>query len=232
MPCEKYQAALIELAAADAETGGDLRAHLDGCISCRAALAAEQALFDAIDVGLHRSANAELPPSLLANVTARLAEGSAPQRGWLPVWALAAATAVMVVGIMGLQRGWRAKTEQASKDLAILESSPSADAPSGTEMGAKKLSTSSVRTTIRRTAVPAGVPLSETLTSATAVEPEVLVAPDQELLLAEYARALQNRPPVNRASANPEVSLIEPVQLGPIEIARLEVKPLPDLQPK
>src|ERR1700693_5894029 len=34
MPCEKYQAALIELAASGAEPDRDLRAHLDTCVSC------------------------------------------------------------------------------------------------------------------------------------------------------------------------------------------------------
>src|SRR5229473_7955540 len=97
MPCKHYKDALIEAAAGGAEPRGELRAHLSGCIDCRAAFEQEQSLFASIDAGLHATANAEVPGSLLPRVRASLDEVSAPRRIWVTNWLVLASAAVLVV---------------------------------------------------------------------------------------------------------------------------------------
>src|SRR5258706_6490442 len=80
MPCKHYKDALIEAAASGAEPHAELRAHLAECADCRATFEQEQALFSAIEAGLHVTANSEMPGSLLPRVRERLDEEIAPQR--------------------------------------------------------------------------------------------------------------------------------------------------------
>jgi hypothetical protein len=103
MPCEHYKDALIEAAASGAEPQGDLRAHLDACASCRAACEQEQALFASIDAGLHVSANAEVPASLLPRVRAQLNDPSASRIAWVPAWALLAVTAALALVVLSVR---------------------------------------------------------------------------------------------------------------------------------
>src|SRR5216684_4414133 len=99
MPCKHYKDALIEAAASGAEPPGELRAHLAGCVDCRAALEQEQALFASIDAGLHVAANAEAPASLLPRVRARLDAEAAPQRRWIQPLIFAAASVALVLTV-------------------------------------------------------------------------------------------------------------------------------------
>jgi anti-sigma factor RsiW len=112
MPCKTYKNALIETAASGAEPQGDLRAHLAGCADCRAAFEQERSLFASIDAGLHVTANAEVPASLLPRLRARLGEESAPRRIWASNWLVLASAAVMVVAIFAARAVWRTNVIQ------------------------------------------------------------------------------------------------------------------------
>jgi hypothetical protein len=122
MPCEKYKEALVESAASGAALPASLREHVDACTGCRTALAAEQSLFAAIDISLRLRANAELPPSLLVNVNALLAEEVAPQRRRLPAWELACAVAVVFLAVVvgfSLRGRWESAVVSDSGALAL-----------------------------------------------------------------------------------------------------------------
>src|SRR5260370_12377511 len=107
MPCKHYKEALIEAAASGAEPQGELRAHLDACLDCRAAFKQEQSLFASIDAGLHVAANAEMPASLLPRVRARLDGAAAPRRGCaIQLFAFASAV-VVVVALFAARAVWQ-----------------------------------------------------------------------------------------------------------------------------
>jgi anti-sigma factor RsiW len=97
MPCEHHKDALIEAAASGLEPQGELRAHLAACDSCRAAFAEERALFVSIDSGLHASVNADIPPSLLPSVRARLDQQGAPGGSWITNWYVLVSAAVVIL---------------------------------------------------------------------------------------------------------------------------------------
>src|SRR5260370_10067554 len=94
MPCKHYKDALIEAAASGAQPQGDLRSHVAECADCRAAFEQEQTLFASIDVGVHGTANAQVPASLLPRIRARLDEEIAPKRRWIQPLIFAAASVV------------------------------------------------------------------------------------------------------------------------------------------
>ena len=79
MLCEKYKPALIEAAITGAELTPEMRSHVTACTLCAAELAHQRALIAAIDITLHRSMNAPLPPALLQRFEARLAQDSQPK---------------------------------------------------------------------------------------------------------------------------------------------------------
>ena len=103
MPCEKYQAALIDLAASTAEPFGVLRAHLDECRSCRSYMEEERFLTASIDSALRRTANAPFPPALLQRLDARLEQQTLPKPALHPRWiyaSVALATAVLLLLVL------------------------------------------------------------------------------------------------------------------------------------
>jgi len=97
--CEDYRTALTDAAAADSAPSTELRSHLDACASCHAAFAGELQLFSAIDLGLRTTANAEVPPSFLPRVAARVENAPASQRGWTPFLIFATASAAIVLTV-------------------------------------------------------------------------------------------------------------------------------------
>jgi len=105
MPCEKYREALIEVAASGSMSYG-LRVHLETCVLCRAALQEEQQLFAAIDSGVQRVANADVPPSLLPRVRASLDQEASEKRSFWP-YAVLAGAAVCAALVFVSIRGWR-----------------------------------------------------------------------------------------------------------------------------
>src|SRR5437899_5592584 len=107
MLCEKYKEALIDAAASGAALPNALREHVQACEHCAAMLAGEQALFAAVDAGLHKAANAEVPCSFLPNVQAKLATETVPSRNPIPGWALvcAAGALAMAAAFLSVPRG-------------------------------------------------------------------------------------------------------------------------------
>ena len=103
MPCEHYKDALIEAAATGVTPQGQLRAHLENCDSCLAALAAEQSLFSSIDTGLRAGVIGEIPASLLSRVRARLLDETPSRNRWIFAWAPAAASVALIIGFLFLR---------------------------------------------------------------------------------------------------------------------------------
>jgi hypothetical protein len=228
MPCQHYKEALIEAAAKGSHPHGDLRAHLDACASCRAAFDQEQALFASIDAGLHATANAEVPASLLPRVRARLDEVSAPRRIWVTNWLVLASAAVIVFALFAARAVWRPNmvqkpVETAGKTSVPPQVTPSPQNPTPVIASPMEKNPSSQR----QLAIAKNSPPHETLVIGMAM-PEVLVPRDQEILLAEYAEqwSLGTRAPL--VAQDSGATTLAPLQVAPIQIAELDVKLLAD----
>jgi len=224
---------LIDLAAQGADSSGDLRSHLAACASCRSYVEQEQFLLASINTTVRAGVNAALPAALVQRLQARLAQESVPSHLWSPVLVTAATIAIVVLCSVVVQYRWhRAQTQAVGEP-----------AQRGVATIAKGLPLSSdgerpgVLSAHQRRRTILTVPLRRASEVAHQDEPTVIVPPGQQLLLAEYARKLQNRTKQSRtllARTRPgsEASLIEPIEMASNEIPELKLEPLPDLQSK
>lgn len=106
MLCDEHKEALMEGAAGGAALAGSVHEHVAVCANCGALLAEQRALFAAVDLGLRRSANGEIPKSFLPGVRARVAEEGKPRRSVSLAWAALAASAALVIGAVMVTREW------------------------------------------------------------------------------------------------------------------------------
>ena len=219
MPCERYQAALSELVARDAEPGGDLRAHLDICVSCRAVVRQERLLLASMETGLHRIANAEVPESLLPRVHARLADDSRAVGAWDMTWIGGlAATAVLVVILLAFF--WprdvkEAVTSTDTKPLPAERKEGSAQQQQSPDIAPRAVTRISQHNA-KGAALVAGKS-----------EPEVLIPPEEREAFAHFVSSVQERKDLALALVNPAPEKkTEPLDVEPLQIARLEIKPL------
>ena len=224
MPCEHYQNALIEAAATGFEPKGELRAHLAACAACRTAFAQEQSLFFSVDEGLRAVANPEVPASLLPRVRARLADETAPIRSWgFPSFVLAGA-AVMVVALLVARTAWHTNIEQPPSNTASNSSIPSAvrqqPQAQNSNVAAAVTGNSGAHPQVAATRIPAHLASRATRDSM----PEVLVPPDQEVLLVSYAEQWRQRKRLPLVAANFDLTNLSPLQIAPIQISQLDVK--------
>jgi hypothetical protein len=223
MSCENYKDALTEAAASGATPQGELRAHLAECASCREAFAQEQSLFAAIDDGLHTSANTEVPPSLLPRVRAAADElAVAPQR-WGSSWfALAGAAAAALFFAVGIRHN-NSRTPPTNiaairptvEQVIATKQTPLSSAPSETKDSGPRPRLSAARNFISPRKQASGGAM-----------PEVLVPRDQEVLLASYARQWSSRKRAPLVAGDVVQTAMAPLEVAPIQIAELDVKPL------
>lgn len=225
MPCTNHSDALIEAASTGAEPQGELRAHLNACAACRSAFAQEQALFSSIDTGLRFTANAEVPASLVPRVRARLDETAAPRRRWGTNWLVLASAAAVLVAFLVARAVWRPNISQNSS-AGSAQANPSAPVfppPEHTqapERSAKNNLLPRPHTLPPRNSHNFGVQAVRDSI------PEVLVPRDQEVLLAEYAEQWRQHKYAPLLAQAPDATIFALLQVAPIQIDELDVKPL------
>lgn len=224
MLCEHYKGALTE-AAAGASPQGELQAHLASCSSCRAAFAQEQSIFAAIDTGLHIAANAQVPPSLLPRVRAGMQEMSVGRSRWTPGWlALASASfvaaALLVAVVVHQNHVGTPPVHSAANPPVIPEAAPPTQS-------ASPLAPSSQRNAIPRPSMhAASAPVPRERAATAQSFPEVLVPRDQEVLLAGYAQEWSSRKRAPLVANNANQTAVSLLEVEPIQITELDVKPL------
>jgi len=215
---------LIEAAASGAEPQGELRAHLDVCLDCRAAFEQEQSLFASIDAGLRVAANIHVPASLLPRVRACLDEQSARRRIWVTNWLVLASAAVIVVAFFTARAVWRPTAvrppvESARKLVvpALVTAAPQNHRPIVDPQVEKNVVSK------HQLVIAKNHPVRETPVRGKTM-PEVLVPRDQELLLAEYAEqwSLHKHPLL--LAQEFDATIWAPLQVAPIQIDGLGVK--------
>ncbi len=227
MPCKHHKDALMEAAASGAEPQGELRAHLDFCVDCRAAFEQEQSLFASIDAGLHVAANVEVPVSLLPRVRARLDESAAPQRRWFTPWFALASAAVLVVAFFAARAAWRENVVHQPVETARNASVPMRVTPPQNHDRVVAPPVVKDSPSQLQLAIAKNHQARQRLGSGKTI-PEVLVPRDQEVLLAEYAEQWRLHAHPLLLAQGFDATVLSPLQVAPIQIAELDVKLLAD----
>jgi len=212
MSCEHFQRAITDTLAAGNELPRELRAHMDSCVTCRAALEKERALFSALDAGLHARANVELPSGFVTRVRVRFSEQQAAKRAEAPLWvgaiALPAAVVLLLVVTLGIRRHSQEPGEMAG---AVVQRAPSPAAPSQS------------RAANVRPAAPAALS-RRAVRSVPAVvrqrEPEVLVPADGEQF---FLRAVKIARRDGQVLFPDDRALDAPLEIKPLELPPLEI---------
>lgn len=216
MPCEHYKDALSEAAATGGEPRGELRAHLDDCLSCRATFAEEEQLFAAVDAGLHTVANADPSPSFLLRLRARLDEVEATQDRRISLLILAASSVALMAAVFLATRSHQARPREQAK--RILATSPrETQGANGFVASARKSPAQTGRKSVLVRLVVSN-------------EPEVIVPPDEREAFARFVKTLRERDDVAVALVTPSTDEKgEPASPEQLQIKRLELKPLEDM---
>jgi len=212
---------LIEAAASGAEPPGELRAHLAGCVDCRAALEQEQALFASIDAGLHVAANAEAPAALLPRVRASLDKSAATQHHWLQPLIFATASTALAFAIFLFARPHPSRPDNQAKQTPQIPAgkTPAENARPQISGPATQIVSSTVNSSQTRD--------HSTLLHAASRQPEVLVPPDEGEALSRFIVVLQERREVAIALVTPAPQAKDgPASLGLLQINELDIKPL------
>jgi hypothetical protein len=221
MPCEHYKDALMEVAASGAAPSGELRAHLTSCASCHNAFVEEQSLFAAIDAVLHAEANAEVPPSLIPCVRARLDEAITTQHRWIQPFVFASAGVALAFLLLLAVRSHGPAPNNVAKETPAL---PSPMAPTGTHKDPSPLSVRGASTS------PNHLPTKRTSTvkhSAASSNPEALVPPDEREGLAQLVATLNQHKDFAAAFLAPRPEKKDAlVTVDPLQISDVEIKPL------
>lgn len=224
MSCKHNKDALIEAAASGTEPQGDLRAHLAACADCHAEFEQERSLFASIDAGLQIAANAEVPPSLLPRVRARLDEESAPRRIWATNWLVLASAAVIVVGFLTARAIWRPSAARQPVEIAVKPAAPPlVAAPAQGHNAVVEPPVEKPEVTTHQVLTAKSHPAPKSLGKGN-TSPEVLVPQDQELLLTEYAEQWSLRKHPLLLVQQFDATVLSPLQVEPIQIDELGVK--------
>ena len=221
MTCASRQA-FIELAATGAEPLPELRAHLRECHSCRSILERERNLFSVLDAGLRASAQVEIPASLLPRVRSRLDAQPVHTLTFPRIRAVALALAAAAALLLSINSFRQRKQPEVSATPPSTHVSPPLPA---NDMLASSAEPTVVKSSKKfsQPAVAVQQPSPHLPRSA----PEIIVSPDQEVLLARYANQLNQR---RNASAvvSAQSTSVEPqsLEMDLIQIAQLDVQPL------
>ncbi|HLZ49423.1 MAG TPA: hypothetical protein VKP61_01610 [Candidatus Acidoferrum sp.] len=226
MPCENHREALREAVAAGAEPSSQLRLHLDVCPSCRAAFDEESQLLAAIDCGLRMTANAEVPASLLPRVRAKLNERPVPQRSWIPVGAALAAVAALVVAIVFVRSFGRSVAEtNPQMTAATRKESPAVIQPFTQTAAPSETVSLPAKNSPRR-------PI-KTVAIVKIEQVAVLIPPGQKQAIdALLVSVQQGKVEVDVLFAEKPTGALEELQVSPLKISPIEVKPLADISPE
>jgi hypothetical protein len=227
MPCEKYQDALIDLAAANVEPAGDLRVHLAGCVMCRAHLEQQQSLIASIDSGIRQTANVPLPPALIHRFEAHLAQQAPPKPAlyFKSTYAVAALATAAVLLVVPRLRMHDANQQQGVVSVAVQQRNAT--------------KSEAVVPAIPRRFAPRFTRHKPTSQPPERSEPEVLVPPDERIAFERFLADLNGREDLAIALVKPmreqrqthtaPVAMPVPVEVPDLETIALTVQPISEI---
>jgi hypothetical protein len=216
MSCETYRNALLEAAVGAGELNARVKDHVERCPRCRVTLQQEQTMLAAIDGGLRLRMEEEPRPGFLADVRARISQEPEPRSLVSPRLSLAAASAIVALLIVAVP--W-----------ATLRRMPGGVA--GPTVSTIRIQSAPIGAESRTHAIPHGLRQRQAKNLVVARhagrEAEVLVPPDESEALAKFVTHLRQGDEVARAFASPPVDEEGDLsEIKPLEIARLQLKPL------
>ncbi len=223
MKCDKYRGTLIDGAATGGKLEGGLAGHLKVCAQCRARMQEEQSLFEAIDDALRSKVNEIPQASFLAGVRAQIWKETAPKSRWSLMWAMASAA----LALIAVTHPWTRPPRQPVE--AGLPKAPTISVQQKSELaGSERDSTMGSSATAR---IQQHLAKQLIAGQASHREPEVLVPPDEGKAFVQFVARLRQRDEVAQAFVTPAPSTAadenkELPQIPPVEIARLQLKPL------
>jgi hypothetical protein len=228
MLCDKYKDALIEVAGG-AAVPDSLYEHVGACARCRAMLDAQQRVFAMVDDGLRSRANVGVPANFEHRVRAALEiEASAPGTRFPSVLgfaSMAAAAALVLAIFLTHNVGQPGKETPGGRDEAAELSASHSTTVHGS---GEELQPSRRGSLHSHGSLNGGRRLNRVAVEGRTVE--VLVPSGQEELLVKYMEGLAARKPrvTITAGLQPETDQ-KPIEVSPVEISALVVRPLPDL---
>lgn len=224
MLCEYYKDALIDAAASGVAPYEELRAHLAECLPCREAFIDEQSLFAAIDSGLHTVANSEVPSSLFFRVRVALEQETSHKSAWFSDALVLATAAGMVLAVFATHTIRRTRDGRERANIAVKTIvRPPKPASSQETMEGPDRSSKPSPSTPSLIARSFSAPRREDTVGAL---PQVLVPREQGALLASYAKQWYGQKHARLMAGEEASAPLEPLQVSPIQIPQLDVKPL------
>jgi hypothetical protein len=226
MPCQPYKDALVQTAASGAEPVVELRAHLASCPECRSAFELERSLFASIDSGLRLTANAEVPASLLPRIRARLDETPAPVRFWSANWIVLASAAALLLASFTAYSLWHTRPKNLSPNSAQTNSPSAPVRPSQPSPAPSSVSHEKQLVSPPPNRPVASAPVRQPRAEPAVATLEILVPPNDELLLTNYAQQWRQRKQLLLVAEAANETDFPLLQVSPIQITELDVKPL------
>lgn len=220
MFCESYRNALNEAAVNGEALPREAEAHLAACAACRAAFAEERAVLAAVDSGLLRIANQDVPSTLVPRVGAAIRENAAPRPSaisWDFAIAMTAVALALAAGVFALHRE-KFRTNEAMKPgqgSVVVRSKIENDVENQGGNGSHKAPSSTLSAAGMRTVHGVGEPR---LTAFVSYSPEVLVPSEERIAMERYLHA---RPQASAAIIVAPKSPEEAVSIAPIQIAAM-----------
>jgi hypothetical protein len=218
MFCQSYEWKLKEAAAGGEALSSPLAEHLMRCDGCAEALAAETALYAAIDGALSETMNTEVPAALLPRVRAASKEAAhSAFAGWVPVMVSACSIALIAAAIgwpkpdRGRVGGIEKRVSTASNVVAARENAEP-EVPVTPRTVKARIARSPVRFETARTAA------------------EVLVPDDERVALQSFlAGSGAKRPRVRVVLTENPAAGNDRLEISSSEVSRLEIKALTEV---
>jgi hypothetical protein len=238
MDCQRYKDWLGDnaLGVLDQASEAQLRAHLEICSECRAALDRERLLLAAIDRGIETDLKADLSPEFAARVRARLAEEAAKPRFRLARWipAAAAALAAVMLGAMWIAHRPAGRHVVPASRQTGTATTAQPQTPPGHTPAPEATRVAVVPNQARvRSGTARHLAGRNRKASSAPAEPQVLIDKSEQESIARLYQAIQSGH-VDVASLAAELAALKrdangslvpvPLEIPPLEIAKLDPK--------
>jgi hypothetical protein len=225
MTCEKYEEALIEMAATGEMLEDEFAEHIERCGRCQAALLRERELFEAIDQGLREELNDTPGAGFLAGVRVQISKEPQRNSGWNGVWAWAGlAVALALIAMAHPWRGLRKGAAEGIRTATVIRverQRQSANSERRASEGPHARDVARQSATIRRV-----------VQRVDRREPEVLVPPDEVKAFAQFVARVRGRDERAEAVVHPMMLYKagddgqELLEMHPVDIADLQIESL------
>ena len=225
MSCEHYKVALIKAAASETPLEGAIRDHVDACARCRSDFAGERALFAAIDTGMRRITNADVPRSFLPHLRASLLQDAAPRREPVPAWVAVVTSAALVFAIV-MARSTHEAVDRLGRESALMVNSASSEK----EIGRK--------TEPQCDLAELGAPKSKSAALIAAEnhagEPRAFVPAGQQAALRELVDGLLQGDIRGEelAAGTTRDGPVQELRISPVEVTPIVIQPLDEQSPE